>query len=163
MKKQPSVCFSLTMALVFAFGALVAPGAARAQEISQTAMAGPYAITLKVLPAESFTGPQAEMARDGGARADALNGPGHPNHHLVAFVEKSGKPVERATVSIRYRETSPAKGRWMRLPVARMHVAGKGLATTHYGNNVKLEPGSYEARVTVNGSAPAAFHFSLSR
>jgi hypothetical protein len=33
--------------------------------------------------------------------------------------------------------------------------------TTHYGNNVRLEPGSYEARVTVNGSAPATFQFSL--
>jgi uncharacterized protein involved in high-affinity Fe2+ transport len=42
-----------------------------------------------------------------------------------------------------------------------MHVAGKGTDTTHYGNNLRMEPGSYEARVTVNGSAHARFRFTL--
>jgi hypothetical protein len=40
-------------------------------------------------------------------------------------------------------------------------VAGEGMNTTHYGNNVKLAPGTYEALVTVNGQGPAIFHFSL--
>jgi hypothetical protein len=44
-----------------------------------------------------------------------------------------------------------------------MHVTGHGLATTHYGNNVRLGPGKYEARVTVNGQGPANFRFSLMR
>lgn len=156
--------FKLSLAaLACALGILLVPVAAQAQKISKTAKTGDYSITLKVLPAESFTGPGAEMARDGGAEPNDVNGPEHPNHHLVAFVKAEGKPVEKATVSIRYREVSPARGEWMSLPVVRMHVAGKGLQTTHYGNNVKLSPGKYEARVSVNGSEPAVFHFSLSK
>lgn len=142
---------------------LLMPLAAQAQTISKTARTGVYSITLKVLPAESFGGPHAEMAQDGGAEPNLINGPEHPNHHLVAFVKANGKPVERAKVSISYRQVSPKKDEWMSLPVARMHVAGKGLQTTHYGNNVKLAPGKYEARVVVNESKPAVFHFSLKR
>jgi hypothetical protein len=162
MRERISITLSLA-ALTCAFGILLVPATARAQKISKTAMADHYSVTLKVLPAESFGGPQAEMARDGGAEANEINGPEHPNHHLVAFVREDDKPVEKATVSISYREVSPQQGEWITLPVVRMHVAGKGLKTTHYGNNVKLNPGSYETRVTVNGSEPAVFHFSLSR
>ena len=156
------ISFKLSLAvLACALGILLVPVAAQAQTISKTAKTGDYSITLKVLPAESFSGPHADMARDGGAEPNDINGPKHPNHHLVAFVKENGKPVEKAKVSINYREVSPNKGDWMSLPVVRMHMAGMGLETTHYGNNVKLAPGSYEARVTVNGKGPATFHFSL--
>ena len=144
-----------------ALSVLLAPVAAQAKNISKTVKAGGYSITLKVLPAESFTGPHSEMTRDGGAEPNDLNGPEHPNHHLVAFVKENGKPVEDATVSISYREVAPEKGAWVSLPVVRMHVTGKGLETTHYGNNVKLVPGKYAVRVTVNDSQPAVFHFAL--
>lgn len=154
----PSFAAGLTLAL----GALLVTGAALAQTISQTAKAGDYSVTLKVLPAESFSGPKAEMVQDGGASPNMLNGPMHPNHHLVAFVEKSGAPVENATVEISYRLTSSNMGAWTTLPVVRMHVAGQDLKTTHYGNNVRFDPGDYEVRVTVNGSGPATFRFSLS-
>jgi hypothetical protein len=149
------------MALALAFVGLLLPHAVRAQNVSQTAIAGPYSITLKVLPAEPFMGSMAAMARDGGAMADTMKGPGHPNHHMVAFIEEKGAPVEDASVTIRYRQLLPTRGAWMTLPVARMHMAGKGLATTHYGNNVDLSTGSYEARVTVNGKNSAHFRFSL--
>jgi hypothetical protein len=163
MRKQMPFSLSFTLALAFAFGFLFAPRVALAQKISKTAMAGDYSVTLKVLPAESFTGTDAAMSRDGGAEPNDIKGPEHPNHHLVAFVKKDGKPVEKATVSIRYREVSPERGGWMSLPVVRMHMTGMSRETTHYGNNVKLGSGSYEARVTVNGSEPAVFHFSLSK
>ena len=162
------ISFQLSLAaLTCALGILLAPLAAQAQTISKTAKTGDYSITLKVLPAESFSGPHADMVRDGGAEPNDINGPEHPNHHLVAFVKENGKPVENAKVSISYREISPDKGEWMSLPVVRMHMAGMnmagmGLETTHYGNNVKLSPGKYETRVTVNDSKPAVFHFSLS-
>jgi hypothetical protein len=42
-----------------------------------------------------------------------------------------------------------------------MHVNGKGLQTTHFGNNVKLSRGKYEVRVSVNGSKPAVFRFAI--
>jgi len=135
--------------------------AAQSQAISETATAGVYSITLKVLPAESFSAPKAAMVRDGGAEPNLLNGPAHPNHHLVAFVTKGGKPVEDARVQISYRRLAPGTGAWTELPVVRMHAAGQGLETTHYGNNVRLSPGSYEVRVTVDGSGPATIRFSL--
>ena len=161
MRQPMFVRLSAAVAFTFALGILCAPSSAQAQEISKTAMAGKYSVTLKVLPAESFSGPGAEMVRDGGAQPDELNGPAQPNHHLVAFIKESDKPVEKATVAITYRESSSKTAKWMTLPVARMHVAGKGPDTTHFGNNVKLDPGNYEVRVTVNGSGPATFDFSL--
>jgi len=89
----------------------------------------------------------------------AVNGAGHPNHHLVVFIKKDGKPVEDAQVAMAYRESG--RKEWRELPVARMHVAGKGAETTHYGNNVYLAPGKYEVRVTVARVTSATFHISL--
>ncbi|MEJ2010297.1 MAG: hypothetical protein P8Z30_19440 [Acidobacteriota bacterium] len=159
IRSYPYSLFAAAFSL--ALGVLFLPAVARTQTISKTAKAGVYSVTLKVLPAESFTGTKAEMVRDGGAEPNTLKGPEHPNHHMVAFVKENGKPVENATVDISYRKLSPPAGAWKALPVVRMHVAGHGLATTHYGNNVRLAPGSYEVRVTVNGTMPASFRFTL--
>ncbi len=161
MKSKAPIQFSLPAALILALGLLVVPFGARAQVVSKTAHTGSYMVNLKVLPAESFSGPHAAMARDGGAQPNQAGGPEHPNHHMVVFVRKGGKPVENATVTMRYRQVSPTMGNWKTLPVVRMHVRGHGLATTHYGNNVALAPGSYEVRVSVNGSKPAILRFSL--
>lgn len=152
--------FSLFVIIAFAFCALLLPAASRAQNISEVARSGPYTINLKVLPAESFHGMHAEMMHDGGAPAVAVDGPKNPNHHVVVFVKKDGKPVEDAKVTIAYRQS--ARKQWKELSVARMHVAGKGPDTTHYGNNINLEPGKYEVRVTVNGQRFATFRISLS-
>ena len=161
MRKQASITASIFVALSLALGVSFVSYSAQAQMIDKTAMAGVYSVTLKVMPAESFSGARPEMVRDAGAKPNLLNGPVHPNRHLVAFVKENGKPVENAKVSIKHRELSPAKGKWVRLPVVRMHVGGKGLETTHYGNNLKLDAGSYEVSVTVNGSKPVIFQFSL--
>ncbi|MCG6988391.1 MAG: hypothetical protein LJF06_09455 [Gemmatimonadetes bacterium] len=156
---QRFLTYTASLALVST--ALLAPHRARAQAVSVDAKAGDYSLTLKVLPAEAFTGAHAEMARDGGAKANMVDGPGHPNHHMVVFIKKGDKPVEKAMVSITYRKVGQKSMDWSILPVTRMHVKGKGLATTHFGNNVSLTPGSYEARVIVNGSQPALFHFKI--
>jgi hypothetical protein len=152
---------SLVMAPIFALASLLLPCAAQGQNASSTAMAGSYSVTLRVLPAESFGGPKAEMVRDSGAQPEQLNGPMHPNHHMVAFIKDGSQPVTNAKVEISYREISPQKTAWKTLPVVRMHVAGKGEATTHYGNNVKLSPGQYEARVTVNGKTTGLIHVTV--
>lgn len=149
-----------TASLALAGSVLFAPRAAQAQNVSKTAMAGAYSVTLKVLPAESFEGKDAEMVRDGGAQPNTLNGPEHPDHHLVAFVTKGGAPLETGHVAIDYRPKGG--GTWTSLPVVTMHVKGKGAETTHFGNNVHLAPGDYDARVTVNGGSPAIFHFTIS-
>jgi len=154
--------FSLfAAALIIVLGGVLLTAVARAQAVSKTAKAGSYALTLKVLPAESFTGPKAEMVRDGGANPNKVNGPEHPNHHMVVFVKQNGKPVENATVDMNYRRLSPNPTNWKLLPVVRMHVKGHGLATTHYGNNVKLPRGKYAVQVGVNGGMPATIVFTL--
>lgn len=153
--------FVAALAIVVSGGLL--PIVARAQNVSKMARAGAYSLTLKVLPVESFTGPKAEMVRDGGAEPNLLNGPEHPNHHMVVFVKLKGKPVENATVDISYRKLSPHPSNWKQLPVVRMYVKGHGLATTHYGNNLKLSPGKYAVQVGVNGGMPATITFLLKR
>lgn len=149
---------SFFLLVALALGTLMLPAVSHAQNVSQDARSGPYTFNLKVLPPETFHGPNAAMAHDAGAMAMAVNGPGRPNHHLVVFIKKDGKPVEHAQVKIAYRR---GRGAWKQLPVARMHVAGKGLDTTHYGNNVNLPAGKYEVRVTV-GRQHATFRFTLS-
>ena len=171
MHRHNSVRISFVAALAVAFAALLVPHSALAQNVSKTAMAGPYSVTLKVLPAEAFMGADAAMVRDGGAKAETVNGSMHPNHHMVAFIKKDGKPVEHAHVKIWYRMTTENKkesgmgkmhssSKWMTLPVTRMSVKGKGADTTHFGNNVKLKTGNYEVKVSVDGKI-AMFHFSL--
>ena len=153
--------------VVSAFAAILGLGlaitAAAANGIEETAMTGPYLVTLKVLPAESFTGTNAEMAWDAGAQPVKVNSPAKPNHHLVAFIQRDGSPLEHATVTIRYRRVEPGTTDWQILPVARMHVAGKTLATTHYGNNVRLLPGRYTAEIAVDGGQPAVIRFTLKK
>lgn len=141
--------------------AFCAVSAAHANPVSETGMAGAYTVILKVLPAESFSRPNTEMVRDGGAKPVTLTATPKPNHHMVVFVKKGANLVENAKVSIRYRELKPRKSGWINLPVVRMHVAGKGRQTTHYGNNVALLPGSYRVLTMVNGKGPARFKFTL--
>ncbi len=157
MRKTLLVAFLLTFPLL----GLVPAGTLQAQVISQTSKAGPVWVTLKILPAESFRGTDAKMKRDGGAKAVLLSSSPKLNHHMVVFLKMDKKPVERASVMILYRKSAPKVGNWTLLPVVRMHVAGKTLATTHFGNNVDLAPGDYEVIVVVNHNPPADFHFKL--
>lgn len=172
MKQPSSTATSFAAALTFALGILLVPGVARAQHaqnVSETHSVGDYSVTLKVLPAEHFTGTNAEMVKDSGAAPKRVGGPDQPNHHLVVFIKKDGKPVEHARVSIdiqnaathQFQDNMGKMVPWAHLGVVRMHVAGQGPSTTHYGNNVNLAPGTYDVRVTVNGSAPVEFQFSV--
>lgn len=149
----------LTSIALVALGTAGIAHAGAQQAITRTRQAGPYSVTLKVLPAESFEGPGAEMVWDGGAKPVPLGAPAGPNRHLVAFIERNGAPVEEADVTIVYERKGSASG-WQTLPVARMHVAGKSASTAHFGNNVMLKPGDYQARVSVNGSDSATFEFT---
>lgn len=153
----------LTLSLAFLAAGLIASNTAEAKNISKTAKAGNVWVTLKVLPAEAFEGAHSSMVRDAGAMPMLLSNSPRPNHHMVVFLKSDNKPVEKASVMILYRQSAPHKGKWTLLPVVRMHVAGKSLATTHFGNNVKLDPGDYEVIVVVDHNPPADFHFKLEK
>jgi len=163
MRKLMNITVASLFFVLFVFFIALA-GASSSQHastpISAEASAGPYSVTLKVLPAESFGGSGAEMMWDGGAQAVKKNGSEHPNHHLVAFVERDGKPVTDAKVDIRYRRLDSKNSSWRELPVARMHVSDKGAGTTHYGNNVELSNGRYAVKIDVNGES-TTLNFTL--
>ena len=148
----------LAAAAAFALGATLSSCAAQAKPVSQSASVGSYQVTLKILPAEAFAGPHAEMVWDGGAKPNLLSSRPQPDHHLVTFVKKNGKPVEDATVHIRFRALGRSMSQWQTLPVVRMYVKGKGKSTMHYGNNVRLAPGDYKVGVQVNNAPEHVFH-----
>lgn len=128
-----------------------------------------YTIALKVLPAESFvsvadankSANAGEMVNGGDADIVAKDGPKAPNHHIVVFIKKDGKPVEDADVTIAYKNKNGSSSKMTSEPVSRMWVAGKGKKTMHYGNNVKLDPGEYRVQVVVNDRAKTHFDISV--
>jgi hypothetical protein len=93
-----------------------------------------------------------------GARPVQPNDPAHPNHHLVVHVYDAvtGHPVLDAKVEMIVAGPFPATRR-TRVPIVEMQAVGGGAKSTHYGNNVTLQPGRYTVFVTVNGKATAAF------
>jgi hypothetical protein len=146
-----------------------APLGADAQMMSPAGMAmqmaGPYRVMLGFLPAEPFYTAD-QVAKDhvsegmmivGGAAPVPLDAPSHPNHHLVFHIfDAAGNVVQGAHVTIVYAlatgDTTPTS-----VPVVEMQAVGKGPASTHYGNNVTLPPGTYNVTVTVNGSNTTTF------
>jgi hypothetical protein len=121
--------------------------------------AGDYKVVIEVLPPGPYTGPKAELVRDGGDQPLARIGSQLPNHRLAVTVTNDGQMVREATVAIMYRNLGG--GGWLSIPVVRSHVAGKGPETTQYGNDVRLGPGLCEVRVSVNGEGAAIVRFRL--
>lgn len=162
---------ALIAGLAFVF---LVPLAAQAKDIKLTHTAGKYRFELNVLNAEPFapaagapppTGMAAAtpgtsrggmMVAKGGAAPVPLDAPSHPNHHLIVHVvdKASGKPLTDATVTITVTPVDKYGldvGATKQVPVVVMEASGMGAASTHYGNNVTLAPGSYRVEVTANG------------
>ena len=169
LRRNPRNAF---LAVLF-LAALICSGTAFAghagRKVSATKVKGPYSITLKLLPAESFVGrgkagqasSKGEMVNAGGAHPVGKHSSHNPNYHLVAFIKKSGRPLEHADVEIHYKREASTRSKEYKLPVTRMWVAGKGRKTTHYGNNVRLKPGTYDVKVQVNKKVEAHFHIDV--
>jgi len=159
MKRHHAVSLSLQAALLLAF--LPCSARSDAQILVRNTTSGPYAITLKLESVVSFSGRHPEMIRDSGAEILSPDSPEHPNHHLGIFVDKAGKTVLSAQVRIRYRQIRPMTSPWTTLPAVRIHHSATGPETTHFGNNLYLQTGSYEFEVTVNDSSPAILTLTL--
>jgi hypothetical protein len=124
--------------------------------------AGDYEVRIEVKPPGPYTGPKAELLRDGGDQPLERIGSLSPNHRLVVTVLENNRPVEQATVVILYRNFQPPHvGPWLRLPVVRTHVAGKGPESTQFGNNVRIGPGLCQVSVSVNGEGALNARFLL--
>jgi hypothetical protein len=162
-----SVCGAV---LALSPGLLLSPAAAQAQVIRETEKVGDYSITLKVMvpPPDIFDGPDAMAVCEGVAQPNRVSG--CMSCQLTVFIEENGKPIDHARVNISYRRLSPKSGPWTEMFVKRFWVGPPGAQifaktaqTTHFGNQVELPAGRYDALVTVDGNGPAAFHFSLHR
>ncbi len=120
-------------------------------------MDGPYKLVLQLLPAEPFLSKSEikagkhGMDRIRGAAANPLHASTAPNHHLIVHVlnASTGKAVTNADVRISYNKVS-SSGKPKNLPVVEMQANGKGVASTHYGNNVHLSSGRYLIWVRVD-------------
>lgn len=163
-KSASAALFALTM--MFCATALAA---GQTGITSKTKTVGAYTITLKVLPAEPFVSPSkaqkkantGEMVNAGGAKPVQPESSKKPNHHLVVFLKKHGKPVESAHVRMRYTKAKSQHSKIVQVPVNRMWVAGKGRKTMHFGNNVNMPPGKYVVYVVVNNHVMADFHIDI--
>lgn len=152
--------------LIVAVLSLMVAAPAMAKALERTKTAGNYRIELQVLPPEPFytaqqvssSGVKSGMLIMRGAKPVAPGAPAHPNHHLIVHVfnRKTGHAITDATVTLsvqRVNDHGSPIGAATEVPVVVMEVIGKGPASTHYGNNVRLSPGHYRVTATVNGVA----------
>jgi hypothetical protein len=154
-----SIMFQAAFALFIAFTLSVDAG-----NVIKTATVGHMRIELYILPAEPFfTADEVttKKVHEGmliisGAEPLSLEANTRPNRHLVVhiFDAKTGKAMTTAKVSINFRQLD-AKGKptgdSVNVPIVIMQVIGKGLESTHYGNNVVMPAGSYSVTVVANG------------
>jgi predicted metal-binding membrane protein len=141
-------------------GSMPAPAALHA---TYRAVAGPYALTLTIRPAETLLTPaEARRTHAGtgevmldGRVASAIPMSGMQRHLELRVVARAmGMAVTNARVTIRV--LGPGAPQSV-LRLARMYDAKEGMKDLHYGANVNLEWGVYTVRVQVQGYA-AAFH-----
>ena len=165
-----SIILQTTFVLAIAFTVSV-----DARNVMKTTIAGGMRIELHVLPAEPFfTADEVNLkkVKEGmliisGAEPLSLDSNTHPNRHLVVhiFDTKTGKAITTATVSINFQKLN-AKGKptgnSIDVPIVIMQVIGKGLESTHYGNNVAMPAGTYSITVVANGKK-VGFHVTLDK
>ena len=156
---KSSIMFQTALVLAIALTVSVDAG-----NVVKTATVGGMRIELNILSAEPFFTAdevttqkvQEGMLIISGAEPLSLEAKIRPNRHLVVhiFDAKTAKAITTAKVSMNFQQLD-AKGRpsgnSVNVPVVIMQVIGKGLESTHYGNNVVMPAGSYSVTVVANG------------
>jgi hypothetical protein len=149
------------------------PGMNMQAGVTSTKVAGNYRIELHVLPPEPFYTAADVSARHvkqgmlvaGGATPVEPTDSPAPNHHLIVHVfdRSTGRTLADAQVTLRFQLLDAAghpDGESVVVPVVVMQAIGSGPSSTHYGNNVVMNPGTYAVTVTVNAT-PARFRVKL--
>ncbi len=143
-------------------GMSAAPAPA-AGHVTYRAVAGPYALTLTIGPAETMLTPaeaRRTHARMGEVMLDGATATAMPmgamQRHLELHVAEGdmGMAVTNARVSVSVQGAGAPKGPLM---LARMYDVREGMKDLHYGVNVGLDTGKYVVRMQVNGST-ASLH-----
>jgi len=156
---KSSIMLQTVLVLAIAFTVSVNAG-----NVIKTAIVGGMRIELNILPAEPFFTAdevrtqkvQGGMLIISGAEPLSLDAKIRSNRHLVVhiFDAKTGKAITAAKVTMNFQPLD-AKGKpsgnSVEVPVVIMQVVGKGLESTHYGNNVVMPAGSYLVTVVADG------------
>jgi len=140
-----------------------------------TATLGGMRIELCVLQAEPFFTADEVTKKNvkegmlivGGAAPLLLEGNIYSNRHLVVhiFDEKTGQAITKAEVKMSFQPLDThgkPSGDSVRVPIVIMQAIGKGLESTHYGNNAVMPEGAYAITVVADGQQ-AAFQVTLSK
>lgn len=163
------IMFQIALVLAIAFAV-----SADAGNVIKKATVDGMRIELNILPAEPFF-TQDEVTRQkvkegmliiSGAEPLSLEAKIRSNRHLVVhiFDAKTGKAITTAKVSMNFQRLDTKgkpSGNSVDVPVVIMQVIGKGLESTHYGNNVIMPAGPYLVTVVANGKK-VAFQVKLS-
>ena len=165
-----SIAFQTAFVLAIAFTVSVDAGNAM-----KTATVDGMRIELHILSAEPFFTAdevktkkvKAGMLKISGAEPLLLEADTYSNRHLVAhiFDAKTGKAITTATVSIEFHKLGTKGkpiGNSINVPIVIMQAIGKGLESTHYGNNVVMPAGTYQITVVANGKK-VVFHVMLDK
>ncbi|HYC14960.1 MAG TPA: hypothetical protein VEC75_11960 [Stellaceae bacterium] len=165
---------TLLLASIASLGGAIA-ASAEAGSVEREAMTPHYRIMLQIGPAEAvYTPAEARLHHPGsgeimlgGRMSEGTSGLGreptgdpmpdarHIELHVIS--RTTGKIIAEAHVTIVI--AGPDK-RWNSLPIARMYGIEVGPDDMHYGNNVRLPPGAYSVRASVNGER-AGFSVTL--
>ena len=153
-----SILFQISVVIAMANAFPLAAG-----HVMKDTVVGPYTIELHIVPAEPFFTAEEVTAKHategmlimGGATPVAPDAKERPNRHLVVHVydAKTGKAVTGAKVTMKFQnldEKGTLSGGSINVPVVIMQAIGKGVESTHYGNNVSMPSGTYLVTVSVN-------------
>ena len=154
-----SIMFQTVFVLAIAFTVSV-----DARNVIKTATVDGMRIELNILPAEPFFTQEevrSKKVKEGmliisGAEPLSLEANKRSHRHLVVhiFDAKSGKAITTAKVSMNFQQLD-AKGKpigdSVNVPIVIMQAIGKGVESTHYGNNAVMPAGSYSVTVVANG------------
>jgi predicted metal-binding membrane protein len=158
MALQPGLfaAAGLVSSETMAMGSMPAPAASH---VAYRAVAGPYALTLTIGPAETMLTPAearripagtGEVALEG-AMASAMPMSGMQRHLELRAVDRAmGMAVTGAHVTIRV--LGPGAPQSV-LRLARMYDAKEGMKDLHYGANVRMDQGAYTVRVGLSNHA----------
>jgi hypothetical protein len=120
-------------------------------------------IELHILPAEPFfTAEEISikkvkegMLKIDGAEPIPIDSNMRPNHHLVVHIydARTGKAISNAEVNMSFQQLDlkgKPVGQSVKVPIVKMQAIGKGIESTHYGNNIVMPDGSYIIEVVAN-------------
>jgi hypothetical protein len=149
---------TLALAVILLIGvsglrALPVQAATGSTVVSQSVVAGPYTLNLRIGPSvQLWTSQQARTTKPKNGeiilRGTAANGT-MPNRHLDLHValRTLGKVITDVPVAITV--NTPGGKAVQNVPIATMQGVGKGSSDIHFGNNISLQPGRYHVVVQV--------------